>query len=226
MISDSMLRSAAKKSCEIYVSRLEAGYDPKAQHKFSPEFEKKIKKLKRKANHPIVYRSLQRIASIILVCLIACGAWFTVDAEARSAFFGWVKEIYETYFVYRFEGNADYSESSVAYRPTWLPEGYTEFYIENTESTAVVSYQNEEGLLLTFQYTHNPNETDWFIDAEHAVIKETTVNGCPAEILLADNITTASVIVWTDEQDSAFYVSAFLGESELIKVAENIQPIK
>lgn len=226
MISDSMLRSAAKKSCEIYVSRLEAGYDPKAQHKFSPEFEKKIKKLKRKANHPIVYRSLQRIASIILVCLFACSAWLTVDAEARSAFFGWVKEIYETYFVYRFEGNADYSNSTVAYRPTWLPEGYTEFYIENTESTAVVSYQNEEGLLLTFQYTHNPNETDWFIDAEHAVIKETTVNGCPAEILLADNITTASVIVWTDEQDSAFYVSAFLGESELIKVAENIQPIK
>ena len=226
MISDSMLRSAAKKSCEIYVSRLEAGYDPKAQHKFSPEFEKKIKKLKRKANHPIVYRSLQRIASIILVCLFACSAWLTVDAEARSAFFGWVKEIYETYFVYRFEGNADYSNSTVAYRPTWLPEGYTEFYIENTESTAVVSYQNEEGLLLTFQYTHNPNETDWFIDAEHAVIKENTVNGCPAEILLADNITTASVIVWTDEQDSAFYVSAFLGESELIKIAENVQPIK
>lgn len=226
MITDDMLRSAAEKSCEIYVSRLEAGYDPKAQHKFSPEFEKKIKKLERKANHPIVYRSLQRIASIILVCLIACSAWFTVDAEARAAFFGRVKEIYETYFVYRFEGSADYSNSTVAYRPTWLPEGYTEFYIENTESTAVVSYQNEEGLLLTFQYTHNPNETDWFIDAEHAVIKETTVNGCPAEILLADNITTASVIVWTDEQDSAFYVSAFLGESELIKVAENIQPIK
>ena len=109
-----MLRSAAEKSCEIYVNRLEAGYDPKTQHKFSPEFEKKIKKLERKANHPIVYRSLQRIASIILVCLIACSAWLTVDAEARAAFFGWVKEIYETYFVYRFEGSADYSNSTVA----------------------------------------------------------------------------------------------------------------
>ena len=226
MITDDMLRSAAEKSCEIYVSRLEAGYDPKAQHKFSPEFEKKIKKLERKANHPIVYRSLQRIASIILVCLIACGAWFTVDAEARSAFFGWVKEIYETYFVYRFEGNADYSESSVAYRPTWLPEGYTEFYVDDIDATTVVSYQNTDGLLLTFRYTHNPNETDWFIDATHAVIKETTVNGYPAEILLADNITTASVIAWTDEQDSAFYVSGFLSESELIKIAENIQPLK
>ena len=226
MISDSMLHSAAKKSCEIYVNQLESGYDPKTQHEFSPEFEKKIKRLRRKANHPIVYRSLQRIASIILVCLIACGAWFTVDAEARSAFFGWVKEIYETYFVYRFEGNADYSESSVAYRPTWLPEGYTEFYVDDIDATTVVSYQNADGLLLTFRYTHNPNETDWFIDAEHAVIKETTVNGCPAEILLADNITTASVIAWTDEQDSAFYVSGFLSESELIKIAENVQPIK
>ena len=226
MISDSMLRSAAKKSCEIYVNQLESGYDPKTQHEFSPEFEKKIKRLRRKANHPIVYRSLQRIASIILVCLIACGAWFTVDAEARSAFFGWVKEIYETYFVYRFEGNADYSESSVAYRPTWLPEGYTEFYVDDIDATTVVSYQNADGLLLTFRYTHNPNETDWFIDATHAVIKETTVNGYPAEILFADNITTASVIAWTDEQDSAFYVSGFLSESELIKIAENIQPLK
>lgn len=226
MISDSMLRSAAKKSCEIYVNQLESGYDPKTQHEFSPEFEKKIKRLRRKANHPIVYRSLQRIASIILVCLIACSAWLTVDAEARSAFFGWVKEIYETYFVYRFEGNADYSESSVAYRPTWLPEGYTEFYVDDIDATTVVSYQNTDGLLLTFRYTHNPNETDWFIDATHAVIKETTVNGYPAEILLADNITTASVIAWTDEQDSAFYVSGFLSESELIKIAENIQPLK
>ena len=226
MISDSMLRSAAKKSCEIYVNQLESGYDPKTQHEFSPEFEKKIKKLRRTANHPIVYRTLQRIASIILVCLIACGAWFTVDAEARAAFFGWVTEIYETYFVYRFEGNADYSESSVAYRPTWLPEGYTEFYVDDIDATTVVSYQNADGLLLTFRYTHNPNETDWFIDATHAVIKETTVNGYPAELLLADNITTASVIAWTDEQDSAFYVSAFLGESELIKIAENVQQIK
>ena len=226
MITDDMLRSAAEKSCEVYVSRLEAGYDPKAQHEFSPEFEKKIKKLRRKANHPIVYRSLQRIASIILVCLIACSAWLTVDAEARAAFFGWVKEIYETYFVYRFEGNSDYSESSVAYRPTWLPEGYTEFYVDDIDATTVVSYQNADGLLLTFRYTHNPNETDWFIDATHAVIKETTVNGYPAEILLADNITTASVIAWTDEQDSAFYVSGFLSESELIKIAENIQPLK
>ena len=223
MISDSMLRSAAKKSCEIYVNQLESGYDPKTQHEFSPEFEKKIKRLRRKANHPIVYRSLQRIASIILVCLIACGAWFTVDAEARAAFFGWVKEIYETYFVYRFEGNADYT---VAYRPTWLPDGYTEFHTSETESTTAVLYQNEEGLLLTFQYTHNPNETDWFIDAEHAVIKETTVNGCPAEIFMTDNITDSSSIAWIDEQNSAFSVSAFLSESELIKIAENVQPIK
>lgn len=226
MITDSMLRSAAKKSCEIYVNQLESGYDPKTQHEFSPDFEKKIKKLRRKANHPIVYRSLQRIASIILVCLIACGAWFTVDAEARSTFFGWVKEIYETYFVYRFEGNANASESSVAYRPTWLPEGYTEFYIESTDTTTVVSYQNKEGLLLTFQYTHNQNGTDWFIDAEHAAIKETTVNGCPAEVLLTDNITTANALAWTDEQDSAFYVSGFLSESDLIKIAENVQSIK
>ena len=46
MITDEMLRKAATRSCEIYVARLEKGYDPQNQHEFSPEFEKRIQDLK------------------------------------------------------------------------------------------------------------------------------------------------------------------------------------
>lgn len=49
MITEEMLCAAAARSCEIYVSYLERGYTPENQHEFSLQFEKKIKKLKRKA---------------------------------------------------------------------------------------------------------------------------------------------------------------------------------
>lgn len=120
MITEEMLCAAAARSCEIYVSYLERGYNPENQHEFSLQFKKKIKKLKRKADHPVFYHAARRIASIVLAILIAGGVWITVDAEARAAFVGWVKEIYGTYFVYHFEGSSDVNKELVDYRPTLL----------------------------------------------------------------------------------------------------------
>lgn len=94
MITEEMLCAAAARSCEIYVSYLERGYTPENQHEFSLQFEKKIKKLKRKADHPVFYHATKRIASIVLAILITGGVWIAVDAEARATFVGWVKEVY------------------------------------------------------------------------------------------------------------------------------------
>ena len=46
MITEEMLCAAAARSCEIYVSYLERGYNPENQHEFSLQFKKKIRKLK------------------------------------------------------------------------------------------------------------------------------------------------------------------------------------
>lgn len=46
MITEEMLCAAAARSCEIYVSYLERGYNPENQHELSLQFKKKIKKLK------------------------------------------------------------------------------------------------------------------------------------------------------------------------------------
>lgn len=53
MIPEEMLRKAAARSCEIYVSYLEKGYDPQNKHEFSPEFEKHIQDLKMKRGQVI-----------------------------------------------------------------------------------------------------------------------------------------------------------------------------
>ena len=85
MITEEMLCAAAARSCEIYVSYLERGYTPENQHEFSLQFEKKIKKLKRKADHPVFYHATKRIASIVLAILITGGVWIAVDAKSMKS---------------------------------------------------------------------------------------------------------------------------------------------
>lgn len=228
MITEEMLREAAHKASEVFTAYYERDYDPENQYVFPPEFEKKIERLKRRAKHPIFYKTMHRAASIVLAILVTGGAWITVDAEARATFVGWVKEIYETYFVYRFEDVSHTNENAgiVAYRPTWLPSGYTEFYVDEEEDTVAVVYANEEGQMLKLSYVYNPNETNWFVKAEQVEIVPTTVNGEPAELLISKTTETANAIMWTTPDNTAFYLSAFLEEDDLIKVAESIQILK
>lgn len=82
MITEEMLCAAAARSCELYTADLESGYNADVLHEFSPAFEKKIRKLKRRADHPAFYRTMNRVASILLAILIAIGAWISVDTEA------------------------------------------------------------------------------------------------------------------------------------------------
>lgn len=226
MITEEMIRVAAARSCEIYAAQLEKGFDPENQHVFSAEFEKRIKKLKRKADHPVFYRTMQRVALIILTILLAGGAWITVDAEAKAAFFGWVREIYETYVVYIFKTEAPDDVEAADYRPTWIPEGYTEFYFDDSEATVFVTYSNEAGQMMNFSYSHNPDETMWLVDRNNAVISQTVVNGRIAELFTSTSMDNASAMIWSTEDNTVFYLSAFLDDAELIRIAESVSPIK
>ena len=226
MITEGMLREAAARSCEIYVAHLEQGYEPENQHVFSVEFEKKLKRLKRKADHPVLYRAMHRVASIILAMLVLGGTWITVDAEARAAFVGWVKEVYETYFVYAFEGVPPTASEDIDYRPAWLPDGYTEFYYDASEDTVFVAYSNDAGQMMNFSYVHTPDKTKWMVDRNNAVVVQVEVNDCIGELFISTDSNNANAILWTDADDTAFYLSAFVDEAELIRIAESVVPVK
>lgn len=225
MITDEMLYRAAARSSAAFTEQREADYDPAGQHEFSGKFERKIQRLKRKADHPVLYRTMQRVASILLAILITGSAWITVDAEARAAVVGWVKEIYETYFVFRHDKITNTATESADYRPTWLPDGYSEFRVNASETRTVVIYANDAGETIRFNYIHNPDEADWFIDVSQASIKNATVNGSKADLLIAQNPEEANAIAWVSA-DTAFYVIGFVDENELVKIAESVQVIK
>lgn len=225
MITDEMLREAAEKSIEIYVKYLEQDYNPECQHDFSKGFERKMKKLCRKVNHPFLYHSMQRIAAILLAIALGGIAWLSVDIDARASFFGWIREIYDTYIVYRFEGNNNGNTDTEAYRPTWIPTGYKEAYVESSEYDYTMMYTDDTGLYLTFSYSKDMAGSVWYMKNTMISTKQVYVNETTADILLAESTETANAIVWVDSKNTAFYISGFLDEADLIRMAESVQKI-
>lgn len=225
MIDEALLRSAAAKSIEKHIAVVEANLVPMEPHVFSEKFERKIRKLTKRANHPVLYHAVKRVASIVLAIILTGSVWLAVDVEARAAFVGWVKEAYESMFAYHFEGKKQSSELS-QYRLGYVPEGYNVFY-ENSETESVfITYKNEANELLKFRYTSNPDETDWMIVSTDLTKTPVVVNGFHGELLISHNPETAGGIFWTDNDNTAFYISAFFSNEELIKLAENVEKIK
>ena len=223
MIIDEMLCTAAARSSELFVQAVALDYDPAQQYEPSELFQKKIKRLFRRAKHPYLYQTVRRVAAIFLAAILASSVYLAVDTEARAAFFGWIKETYKTYFVYRFEDDSTAASALPILRPTWLPQGYTEYVVNDTAGTITVIYANDAGEMLTFCYSHNPKQTDWFIDTIDTIKSNAIISGNQADVFISTNPSVASAVLWTDSNNTAFYISGFLSESELIRVAESIQ---
>lgn len=223
MITEAILCAAAARSSELYTAELQSSCDGEQAHVFSLQFERKIKKLKRRAAHPLVYRAARRIASVFLALFLCAGAWLAVDTEARAAVFGWVRELYESLFVYRFEGKTNPDIPPVGFRPAWLPDGYTEFIVDDRAGTTMVIYVNDAGEMLKFNYAQNPDLTDWFVFTDDVSRSETTVNGYAAELFISESPDIASAILWTTPDHTAFYISGFLPEADLIRFAESVE---
>lgn len=151
---------------EIYLRYIERDYNSTSSHEFSASFEKKIRKLRKRADHPYFYKTLHKAAAVILAILISGSAWLAVDTEARAAFFGWVKEHYEMFFVYRFAGKSEEVTEPSQYQLELIPDGYSEKMTIDENGSVTVIYADNTGKRLKFGYMYNPNSTEWYIDTK------------------------------------------------------------
>ncbi len=223
MITEKMLREAAEKASEALTAYYERDYDPDKPLEIPPEFEKKIERLKRRAKHPVFYKTMHRVASIVIAILITGGAWITVDAEARAAFVGWVKEVYGTFFVYRYSDEVTDAAETNTYRPEWIPDGYTEIYADDASDGGSVLYENADGKYLQFFYVVKPNESNLFVENTDAIKHPIAVNGQPGDYIKSNNPEMPDSIVWANEREHLFYVAGYLTENELVQFAESIK---
>lgn len=229
MIPEELLCAAAAGSCEAYVSYLESDYDAGEPYEFSKAFEKRIDKLKRRADHPIFYQMVRRVAIILIAILFAGSIWIAVDSDARAAFVGWFSEFTGYYFEYHHVGSAEEPEEKAGapagYRLTWIPEGYAEKSVRVFDDETTVRYLNDSGELLRFSYVITSENVDWFFDVSQGETLDCRVGDQPGILFRSHAEKTASAVTWIGADDTAFHVTGFVSEEALLKIAESVQRI-
>ena len=222
MISEEMLKKAAAEADQAIRDSLPAPAE--CEHEFSPSFQRKMRRTFRKAKHPVIYKLPKYAACFVLVVALASGTWLTVDAEARAAFFAWVREQYEAFVEYRFIGETPQENTIVEYELTWLPEGFSFQKEQELDGGMYLTYTNNSGQRIIFSYLRGDDAASLFVTSDYAEIRSVQIGNIHADFYQAKEEASSNMLVWTSEEDDlAFYIMADLPEDTMIKLAEGVQ---
>jgi hypothetical protein len=166
---------------------------------------------------------LSRVACVFLAVLLTGSAVLTFSVEARAAFFGWVREQVETYYMYFFEGNAAVTEPA-KYELGWMPENCIFVTSYETAGGEVYIYTDERDTLIQFTYTSEPDNEKVYVDYAEYTEKQVTINGNTASLFIAPSEDNTDGIVWTDPNtNTLFFISGHFDQETFIKIAENVK---
>ena len=166
---------------------------------------------------------LSRVACFFLVFLLTGSAILTFSVEARAAFFGWVREQVETYYMYFFEGNVAVTEPA-KYELGWVPENCIFVTSYETAGGEVYIYTDERDTLIQFTYTSEPDNEKVYVDYAGYTEKQVTINGQSGSIFITQNEEETDGIVWIDSNtNTLFFISGHFDQETFIKIAENVK---
>lgn len=215
MISDQDLRDAARAWEKTRLETL-----PKPENcdvKFSSDFERKIKKLIFRVDHPILF-ALSRILPAVLVAgSVTTGAVLLSPEPQTPAPAPEPPAVSDT--ARPTEPAAVEPAGPVVYRPTWLPEDCRPDRETLYETEGMIVYQTAGGDEAVFLYA---TEGDPAEGSDLTQGREVFVGDCPGVLRLGQSKGAINDLFWTDGTVS-FWLSAPYDEDILLRIAESVE---
>lgn len=224
MLTDAILKEATGAVVEF---RLSAIADEGEPHIFSDRFERKMKKLIHRAEHPMQYRVLRVAAAIVLAITTLFGGVIAASPEVRAEVVEWLKSTFAggIRYVTDSENSSETALPPYDYRLSAVPEGYEEYSVLDSTSSKHYTYINGEGQALKFAYKYpmGAGGVDIYGNYEYCT---GFVNGVPAELYISPDGSEASVIVWHDpETEAILWLKAWENAEILIEIAQTVERI-
>ena len=221
MMTDKLLAEACAELNEAMLRSLPAPEE--CDPRFSQSFQRKMARVTRRANHPIPYRVMQRVASFLLVLFLGFMTVLAVSPAARAAFASWVRETYESFFVYSFTAEAEGPIPNMEYYIPEIPDGYVETVASLHNSGGLYIYVNEDNTMIVLTYTYGDGSA-YYVEKEGYTVKPITVAGHPGEMYLDHISDPSNSIIWIDEEKQImFSIAGPLTEEELLALAESVK---
>ena len=224
--SENELREAARIVAEAMLDSLPA---PEAcHHDVSPDFLSKMAPLLVKAKRrETARRWTRRAAAALLALVIGATSWLAVDTQARAAFFSWVREVYENSVVYRFFNDTSVVDQLPDYRPSWVPDGYVQTDVIETDTVCSIIYQNitdpSDSFIFDYNlYSDNTNSA-LLTEKDEYEFQELSVNGKTAHYYHSLNDDRANDLIWIDETTAIlFTLNGYLEQDVMLHIAESV----
>lgn len=221
-ITDDALRLAASSVREAMLSTIPPAEE--CSHTFSPEFESAMERLMEAEQRRHRRLSIiRKVAAVFLAAMIGVSVWLATDAPARASFSNWIREVYETYIVYRFTGEPP-ADALPEYRLGWIPEGYTEVSISGDDQLRNVLYSNGENRKedIVFSYCSLFEGRVLYVfktdDGE-----QVEINGSSGYFYYGETAADANGAIWIDDQSNReFTIAARLPKEVILRMAESL----
>lgn len=220
-MNEEELSRAAARAAELLNEALPRPED--CNHTFSPRFQRKMRHLLFRQQHPVLMRGLQSAAVLFLTITVLFGSLLTVSTDAREFVFGWVRGQFGSGFIYTFDGDAAPSEIP-QYCLGWIPDGYTQDFTSELEGGKILIYGNAEGKQMLFAYSSASTGTVFALhQTDDCIQEDVSINGMTGTIYISPRENEPSAIVWIDpERNIVFDIGAVVDPQALIKMAENV----
>ena len=219
MISNLLLRQATEEYHEEFMSAIPT--ENEIDHVFSDRFERNMKSVIKKNNHPQLKRVLRMAASFALVILITGGSVMALSPTARAAVMGWLFGQEGTVFSYSSMGTKAESEVYYKYELAEIPEGYVLWQEIIDETQSIMLYAEEEtGLLLKVTATPNDGTGTMFLITTTDQKETVQIGDITADFYPSESEDSAPCLAWVDpENDYLICLDGFFSQEELIDMA-------
>ena len=221
MISNEFIRQATEEYLEESMPAIPA--ENEIDHVFSDRFEKNMKSVIRKNNHPQLKRVLRMAASFALVILISGGSVMALSPTARAAVMGWLFGQEGTVFSYTSMGTKTESEVFYKYDLAQIPEGYVLWQEIVDETQSIMLYAEETGLLLKLTATPNDGTGAMFLITTTDQKETVQIGDITADFYPSESEDSAPGLAWVDpENDYLICLDGFFSQEELIDMASSL----
>lgn len=219
-MTDEQIREVLTATQDYMLSRL-----PKTEwdHRFSPRFQKNMRKLIRRDKHRLLY-SVLRMTAVIAIALCICGGMVLVFSEEVRAN---VKGLFLERFApneYRYRKEAIVTTEITNYSlADYVPEGYSLFERKETEDKVSESFVNENGAMLFFTVLNSGYDGDFYVVSDDSKPNDSAYIGkIKADLYISANPGEPNVIVWQGKGGVLLSIQGVLDKTQLTDLAKKV----
>ena len=215
MITEDFFKEAAAELSELQLQDL----DQSQEHAFSGKFQRKMRRLVNKIDHPVRYW-FTNAAAVFLAVLVTAASLLFFSPSARATVVKWILNYSDDYVSCYHNGGAE--AQKLDYILGEIPEGYEPYDVSESEGSVEYMYKDANGDLMYFICVTGSQKAQLHFSGTDMEHLQVNIGDKIADLFLSGG-EDSSTIIWQDQDNQILFAIYYNGSQEdLIRMAKSV----